>query len=239
MEDCKPKDRPMITRQAKKKSPLNEFNGVTKPTNALYRAVIGSLLYLAQVTRPDISYAISKLARNQVNPTEDDWEDVKRVFKYLKGTKNLGITYHGKNDVMEATTDASFIDCEDSKSTGGYVIKLFGDSVAWKSHKQNTVSKSTCEAEYIAMSEASAEIVNLDKAIRDIIDKTMYPVTIWTDNRSARDCTEMDGSHRLKNFDYSLEEIQSRLKKEKKPVRKEICHLLTEVSLNYALWKEK
>ena len=168
-------------------------------------------MYLARATRPDISYAISKLARNQVNPTEEDWEDVKRVLKYLKGTKHFNITYHGKNDKMEAITDASFIDCEESKSTGGYVVKLFGDTVAWKSHKQSTVSKSTCEAEYIAMSEASAEIVSLDKAIRDIIGKTLYPVTIWTDNRSARDCTEMDGSHKVKNFDYSLEEIKSRL----------------------------
>lgn len=130
------------------------------------------------------------------------------------------MTYRSKEDNMEATTDASFIDCEGSKSTEGYVIKLFGDTVAWKSHKQGRVSKSTCEAEYIAMSEANAEIVSLDKAIRDIIGKTMYPVIIWTDNRSARDCTEMDGSHKLKNFDYNLEEIKRRLREREETDKK-------------------
>ena len=79
---------------------------------------------------------------------------------------------------MEATSDASLIDCEDFKSTGDHVIKLFGDSNAWKSNKRNTVSKSTWEAEHIAMSEASA-----DEAFRNIIGKTMYLVTIWTDDK--------------------------------------------------------
>ena len=73
---------------------------------------------------------------------------------------------------MEAITNTNFIYCGESQSTGDYdVIKLLGDTVAWKSHKQITVSKSTCEA--------SVEIVSLNKAIRDIIGKTMYLVSIW------------------------------------------------------------
>ena len=70
------------------------------------------------------------------------------------------------------------------------------------------------------MSDACQEIICLDKAIRDMIGRTLYPVTIWTDNRSAKDCTQMDGSHKLKNFDYSLEEINERLKEREETGKK-------------------
>lgn len=108
-------------------------------------------------------------------------------------------------------TDASFRDCEDSTSTGGYVIKLFGDIISWRSHKQNYVTLSTCQAEYLAMSDACQELVSLDKAIRDILGKTMYPVTIWCDNKSAKDCTQKEGNQRLKNFDDDLTTIKQKL----------------------------
>ena len=210
MFESNPKNTPMITRQAKSKS--NNLGDSKELTSAPYRAAIGSLLYLAGATRPDIAYAVNKLSRKQMNPTVDDWEDVKRVFRYLKGTSDLGLIYKGKHDNMEAITDASFQDCEESKSTGGFVIKLFGDTVAWRSHKQAITTKSTCAAEYVGMSEVCDDVISLDKAIRDMLGRTMYPVTIWTDNKSAKDCTQMDGSHKLKSFDYSLEEILQRLK---------------------------
>ena len=81
-------------------------------------------------------------------------------------------------------TDASFRDCSDSSSSGDYIIQLFGDPIKWRSHKQTYVTLSTCQAEYLAMSDACQELVSLDKAIRDITGKTMYPVTIWYDNNS-------------------------------------------------------
>ena len=107
-----------------------------------YREAIGSLLYLAGVTRPDIAYAVNYLARKQQNPTENDWEEIKRIFRYLKGTKYLGIIFKAEEDELEAFTDSSFSDNYDSTSTGGYVIKLFGDPIAWRSYKQ-TVRQST------------------------------------------------------------------------------------------------
>lgn len=91
--------------------------------------------------------------------------------------------------------DTSFRDCEDSSSTRGYVIKLFGDTI---------------------MSNACQEIVSLDKAIRDITGKTVYPVTLWCDNKSAVDCTQMEGNHKLKNFDDDLETIQRKLQDKEK-----------------------
>ena len=104
------------------------------------------------------------------------------------------------------------MDCEGSKSTSGFAIKLFGDVVAWRSHKQSIVTKSSCEAEYLALSEVCQEIISLDKATRWILGRTLYPVTLWCDNKSALDNTQMEGSHKLKNFDDGVDEVKQKLR---------------------------
>lgn len=111
--------------------------------NVPYREAIGSLLYLAGATRPDISYAVIVLSRHQISPTESDWLMVKRVFRYLKGTRTLGLRYTGERNDLQAYSDASFADCNGSLTTCGYVIKLFGDTIAWRTHKQSYVALST------------------------------------------------------------------------------------------------
>ena len=82
------------------------------------------------------------------------------------------------------------------------------------------MSKYIPEAEYTAMSDACQKIICLDKAIRDMIGRNFYPVTIWANDRSSKDCTQMDGSHNLKNFDYILEEINARLENREKTGKK-------------------
>ena len=118
--------------------------------------------------------------------------------------------------MLDALTDARFRDCSGSTSTSGYVIRLFGDTVAWKSHKQSYVTLSTCQAEYLAMSESCSEIILLDKALRDMLGRTYYPVEIRCENRSAMECTQKDGCHKLKNFDDNLETIQANLEEREK-----------------------
>ena len=103
-------------------------------------------MYLAGATRPDIAFPVHYLSRRQVNPTEEDWKKVKRIFRYLKGTADLRLLYRAKDENLTAMTDASFRDCSDSSSTGGYVMKLFGDPIMWRSHKQTYVTLSTCQA---------------------------------------------------------------------------------------------
>ena len=149
---------------------------------------------------------------------------MKRVFRYLRGTSNRGLKYRAKTEELEALTDASFRDCQDSISTGGYVVKLFGDVIAWRSHKQSYVTLSTCQAEYLAMSDACQKLISLDKSIRYIIGKTLFPVTIWCNNKSAGDCTKNDRSNKLKTFDNDLEEInKSLLEREKTGNRKHMA----------------
>lgn len=68
-------------------------------------------MYLANATRPDIAYTVNYLARKQINPTEDVWNDVKRIFRYLRGTSNLGIKFQSYSEELDVLTDASFRDC--------------------------------------------------------------------------------------------------------------------------------
>lgn len=183
MTESKPQMTPMATKQVsnrenqqknsestkiKRKSKLKIIREKKVEGKISYREAIGSLLYLAGATRPDISYAVNFLARKQANPDEGDWKDVKRIFRYIRGTSEVALVYKGQSEKFETWTNISFRDCEDSTSTSGYILKLFGDTISWRTHKQSYVSLSTCQAEYLAMSEACQEVISTDKVSREI-----------------------------------------------------------------------
>ena len=108
-------------------------------------------MYLASATRPDISYAVSKLSRFVSNPGDDHWRALERVLRYLKGTMTYGIHYTGHPKVLEGYCDANWIsDADELYVTSGYVFLLAGGAVFWKSCKQTILTKSTMEAELTA-----------------------------------------------------------------------------------------
>ena len=104
----------------------------------LYQSAVGSLLYLATRTRPDIAFGINNVARFCYKPTKQHWMAVKRIFRYLRGTTHLGLLY-SKGDEMAALigySDADWGgDCNDYKSTSGYLFQIGGTAVTWKSKK--------------------------------------------------------------------------------------------------------
>ncbi|KAI3692974.1 hypothetical protein L6452_32800 [Arctium lappa] len=125
----------------------------------LYRGMIGSLLYLT-ASRPDIMFATCLCARFQANPKESHLYAVKRIFRYLKGTKNLGLWYpeNSSFDLM-AYTDSDYGGCKlDRKSTSGSCQFLGGKLVNWTSKKHNCVSTSTAEAEYVAAASCCSQV---------------------------------------------------------------------------------
>ena len=96
-----------------------------------YSQIIGSLMYLASATRPDISYAVSKLRRFVSNPGDDHWRALERVLRYLKGTMTYGIHYTGHPKVLEGYCDANWIsDADELYATSGYVFLLVGGAVS-------------------------------------------------------------------------------------------------------------
>jgi hypothetical protein len=93
-------------------------------------------MYLASTTRPDISFAMSKLSRYMSNPGDDYWHALERVLRYLKGTMSFGIHYFGHPAVLEGYSDLNWIfDIDQIYATSGYVFTLQGDAVSCRSCK--------------------------------------------------------------------------------------------------------
>ena len=115
-------------------------------------------MYAMLCTRPDGCLAISLAGRYQSNPGVDHWTTVKNILKYLKTTKDMFLVYGGEKElVINGYVNASFdTDPDDSKSQTGYVFLLNGGVVSRCSFKQSIMAGSTCEAEYIAASEAGS-----------------------------------------------------------------------------------
>jgi hypothetical protein len=144
-----------------------EYDDIEYMKSIPYTNAIGSLMYLAITCRPDISYAVSMYSRFNSNPGRNHWEGVKNIFRYLRASSNIGITYGGysaitspnKNRIV-AYSDSDWAGCPDSRrSLSGYVIILNGGPVQWKSKVQSIVAQSSTEAEYIAVSVVCNEIV--------------------------------------------------------------------------------
>jgi len=150
-----------------------------------YRAMIGSLLYLT-ASRPDIMFATCLCARYQANPKESHLVAVKRIFRYLKGTMNLGLWYPKDSGFdLIGYSDSDFAGSKiDRKSTTGSCQLLGGKLVSWSSKKQHSVSTSTAEAEYVAAGSCCAQILWMKNQLRDY-DQIFSKIPILCDNSSA------------------------------------------------------
>ncbi|KAJ9535340.1 hypothetical protein OSB04_un001549 [Centaurea solstitialis] len=151
----------------------------------LYRGMIGSLLYLT-ASRLDIMYSTCLCARYQAEPKESHLTAVKRIFRYLKGTPNLGLWYSKDSGFdLTAYSDSDFAGCKiDRKSTTGGCHLLGGKLVSWNSKKQNSVSTSTAEAEYVAAGICCAQVLWLRNQLQDY-DIQLSKIPIYCDNTSA------------------------------------------------------
>nr|GFC66055.1 uncharacterized mitochondrial protein AtMg00810-like [Tanacetum cinerariifolium] len=155
MENCDTVPTPMVE-QAKLKLDL-----VGKPVDHTdYRSMIGSLMYVTS-SRPDIMFATCRCARYQANTNEHHVLVAKRIFRYLKWTINLGLWYLKDSGFdLTAYSDADHAGCHlDRKSTSGSVQFLGDKLVFWSSKKQNCVSISTAESEYVAVSGCCAQVL--------------------------------------------------------------------------------
>jgi hypothetical protein len=133
-----------------------------------YQKKIGSILYAAVVTRPDIAFAVSRLARFNMNPSNEHHAAADKVIHYLKRTRSLALQLGGGDGFLVAS-DASFADNSiDRKSSQGYVMQLFGGTIGWRANKQDTVTTSTTEAELLALSQATKESIFVSRLVKEI-----------------------------------------------------------------------
>jgi hypothetical protein len=141
---------------------------------------VGSILYAAVVSRPDVSFAASQLSQFTMNPSSDHLRYANRVLSYLQTTKYYAIEFSGSVDkttevetggdeVLQLSSDASFADDpETRKSTQGYLMKLFSGAIMWQSSKQKTVTTSTTEAELLSLSHTARETIALYRLFEQI-----------------------------------------------------------------------
>lgn len=156
MEDCKPVGTPMEA------IPTNddvERPGTEDPNLAVvpYQNLIGNLMYLVQGTRPDIAFATHFLGQYNSCFTSVHWKMAKRVLRYLQGTRNTGITYTACGEPVIGHSDASWNEAGKGQSRSAFVFTLSQGAISWKSTKQQVVALSTCEAEYVAITETIKE----------------------------------------------------------------------------------
>ena len=154
-----------------------------------YASAVGSIMYAMICTRPDVSYALSVASRYQANPGESHWTLVKNILKYLRRTKDVFLVYGGEEElVVNGYTDASFqTDTDDSQSQSGFVFTVNGGAVSWKSSKQETVTDSATEAEYIAASLAAKEGVWMRRFLIElgVFPNASSPLNLHCDNNGA------------------------------------------------------
>ena len=163
--------------------PATPDDPVSKPDfRTRYQAAVGSLMYLMLGTRPDLAFAVSQVSRFSANPQATHWEAVQTLFRYIKATRDLKLTFRG-GDLL-GYTDSNYAMDADRRSIGGYIFKLGGAAISWSSKRQATVSLSTCEAEYIAQSEAAKEAIWLRRLLTEL-GHPIQSVTIKADNRGA------------------------------------------------------
>jgi len=153
-----------------------------------YMSVGGSLLYAAIGTRPDICQRVIQLARYNNNPGETHVKAQKHILKYVKGTKDLGIIFRKQNTKkvrIVAFCDSDWGGCSDTRrSTVGFVIHLSGGPISWKSQLKKTLALSSCEAEFMALTELARELMWLIRFLTEIGIDYFVP-EIYCDSQSA------------------------------------------------------
>ncbi|MEN7973604.1 MAG: reverse transcriptase domain-containing protein, partial [Verrucomicrobiota bacterium] len=190
MYDSKSISTPMSVREGLMTdgAPVPSSAAVSHPVDPhLYKSAVGSLLYIAVATRPDIATAVNTVAKHNSDPKLVHWAAVKRIMRYLKGTAHLGLLYRGTSPKLQSAStqvysdysqlhqtlhgfsDADWAgDVGDRKSTSGSVFILAGAAVSWSSKKQTTVATSTTEAEYTALAATARETVWLRHLLADL-----------------------------------------------------------------------
>ncbi|UYV66183.1 hypothetical protein LAZ67_4000630 [Cordylochernes scorpioides] len=174
------------------------------------------LLYLANCTRPDLMFSVTRLAQFSSNPGRRHWQAAKHVLRYLHGSINLSLVYRrtDSNDVCAYSDADSASDIDDRRSNSGTAITIGHSLVIWKTCKQKCVSLSTMEAEYLALSQTTKEAVWIATILKELkfLTNFAFPLIIHCDNRSAIDFSKNNvENNRSKHIDIRYHHVRERI----------------------------
>lgn len=202
-------DQEDYTRKVLERFGMTESNGVSTPigredndegekvtAKVPYREAVGSLMYLTTATRPDVAFAVNKAARAMENPTNHDWNQVKRIFRYLKSTVNYGIVFRNGQG-LKVYSDADYAgDKKTRRSTTGVIATFNDGAVSWTSQLQKSVATSTTEAEIIAASEGAKDLIWLKRLLSELLETVEKSPTLYIDNVGALKLAKNPEYHR-------------------------------------------
>ena len=175
---------------------LDAVSAISPPDPQLlnrYRSLVGSLLYAATNTRPDVAYAVGMLCRAMAKPSPQLFDCALRVLAYLHRHRHVGLTYEFSPRPLHGMADA---DWATRHSTSGFVFTLARAAISWGSKRQQSIALSSCEAEIMAASEAAKEAIYLDRLVAEVGFKTDdSPLQLSLDNRAAIDSSYNPENH--------------------------------------------
>lgn len=207
-----------------------------KLPNIPYRELIGCLTYAMITTRPDICAAVNYFSRFQSCYTEEHFTHAKRILRYIKGTLDMKLVYrkYETADLQIGFVDADHgNDLNDRKSISGFVFKVFGNTVSWASRKQENVTISSTEAEYVSLANGICEANWMAILLGEIGFDREKPVTIFEDNKSAKVFAEGPGeTKRMKHIDLKYHFVHDEIDAGKielqfKPSTEQLADIMT------------
>lgn len=180
--------------------------------NIPYQIAVGSIMYAAICTRPDLSHSVGLASQFSSNPGPAHWAAVKRILRHSNATKTLGLTFGGLGKAidLEVYCDADYAqDPDKRRSTTGYVCRIAGGAVSYASRKQGCVTTSTVEAEYVAACSAAKEVVWIRLFLSEIGFPQLSPTPMYIDNSGSLRLTQDNTLHnRTKHIDVQYHYIR-------------------------------
>jgi hypothetical protein len=150
-----------------------------------YREAIGSLMYASIATRPNISFVVTALSQFLDNPGDVHWEAVKGILCYLSGTKNYTLTYGNERHDLLGYSDADGMTQEHRHAISGYTFLIDSGVVSWSFQKQELITLSTAEAEYVAVTHAAKEALWLQRLLFELFPFLESPTILYCNNQAT------------------------------------------------------
>jgi hypothetical protein len=168
-------------------SPQVSAISLTATEKTKYREMIGCLMYAAVMTRPDIAFAVSNLSQYLDAPRTTHLHAVTRVFRYLSGTKELKLVLGGSDTTIVGYSDSDWASQIHRHSISGFAFFVGKGVVSWSSKKQPIITLSSTEAEYVALTHSSKDIIWIQKLLNEFssIFHFSFPTTLYCDNQGA------------------------------------------------------